>query len=702
MIFRKKLLHSLGCPMSFHCLFPLWNRTFKEVFENAKQKNGKAHALKKTNGYGIGICAAVFFFSFFLGIGQSVPKKLDSLYGALSPDKVDTSYVNTLNAIGFELRYDSIDTALKMVKKTERLSKDLNYDPGLMQSYYNAGILFKNLHKNDSALFYNAKARDLAIKLKDSKKVAATHFAAGRIHNLMGNYELAINAYQKSLKIEEERNDTIATIITTNSIGSLYNQLEEYDLALQYLNKSRNMAERAGHKNYLAMSLSNIGGVYFKKGDHDNALDLYQKSLQIAEEMGLTPGITINSIKIGETYLEQKKYTLAAKAFNRSLDISRKARDNRGLIKNLSNLAKIDLEQNRPYKALEKAKEAYAISDRIKSKINLKSTALLISEIYEKLNDPAQGLAYYKRHVAFKDTLFNLDKSEQIANLETKYQTEQKQQRIHNLEKENEIVSLTNSNQRTQIYFFITALALGTFALVQTYRKSRSVKKANTLLTQQKEVIEEQNTEISQALSEKEMLLQEINHRAKNNLSTIENLLRAQANLIKDNKAKALIEESRNRIHSISLLHQNLFESDIPDAVNIKHYFDSMFTNYMEALKDIKVHKNIEEGIVVDSTKAVALGLITNELITNSIKYAFAKNSSGELSISFQRKKDNLLLEVSDNGNGINETQEQDAKARQNSSYFGLELVKGLTRQLHGSINFIKQQGFMVSIEIPA
>ena len=203
--------------------------------------------------------------------------------------------------------------------------------------------------------------------------------------------------------------------------------------------------------------------------------------------------------------------------------------------------------------------------------------------------------------------------------------------------------------------------------------------------------------QIKASLQEKEVLLKEIHHRVKNNLQIISSLLNLQADYLKDNQAIEIFKVSQNRIESMALIHEKLYQSKDLAKINFADYIQelatSLFCSYEVNLNAITLKMNIEDVILgIDS--AIPCGLIINELIVNSLKHAFPEGKQGEISINFCSKNANEFeLVVSDTGIGL----PKDLNL-QNTKSLGLQLVNALTNQLEGHIKIIKDSGLKISI----
>ena len=191
---------------------------------------------------------------------------------------------------------------------------------------------------------------------------------------------------------------------------------------------------------------------------------------------------------------------------------------------------------------------------------------------------------------------------------------------------------------------------------------------------------------LNRPLHEKELLLKEIHHRVKNNLQIISSLLSKQARMSEDEAFKESMKEGQNRVKSMALVHQNLYQGQDLSAIEIKKYIEELTRNiassHHSADKELDLQLQVED-IKFDIDTVIPLGLILNELLTNIYKYAFKTRDSGKIIIELTRKaKEKFLLKVGDNGVGMS----GDVNIKRSRS-LGLSLVNGLVRQLKGEID---------------
>ncbi|HWQ19680.1 MAG TPA: PAS domain S-box protein [Methanotrichaceae archaeon] len=222
--------------------------------------------------------------------------------------------------------------------------------------------------------------------------------------------------------------------------------------------------------------------------------------------------------------------------------------------------------------------------------------------------------------------------------------------------------------------------------------RTRELKNSNEALIE--EIQERKHAEcmIRSSLQEKEVLLREVYHRVKNNLQIISSLLSLQSEYIKDEKAIEAFRESRNRIRSMSLIHEKIYRSQDLTKIDFVDYSRNLISALMAAYNirknAIEVRLNAE-GVFLEIDKAIPCGLIINELVSNALKHAFNQSLRGVIKIELKSQGDNeLVLIISDDGCGFPE--EMDVSK---SKSFGLKLVSTLVEQLKGTIDLHREGG---------
>ncbi|MFP4546749.1 MAG: sensor histidine kinase [Fidelibacterota bacterium] len=273
--------------------------------------------------------------------------------------------------------------------------------------------------------------------------------------------------------------------------------------------------------------------------------------------------------------------------------------------------------------------------------------------------------------------------------------TEQYLQKIKHLENELKLAQLEKEETARKFYDLYNQME------DEVRRRASQIRDQNFKLQEEvrKRNIAEKN--LKKALKEKEYLFRELHHRVKNNLQLISSIINLQIKDTKNSEVKTLLLESRQKLKSMALIHDFVYDTGTSDKINLSDYLDFLCREvYRSAVKhfsQIQLQREIEKDIVTSVKTALPCGLIINELLTNSAKHAFPGEKNGTIHIALQAGENSLQLLVTDDGIGMTkeEFQKQD-------KCLGLNLVKLLVEnQLKGKLNFDGSNGTSFQFKIP-
>jgi two-component sensor histidine kinase len=210
---------------------------------------------------------------------------------------------------------------------------------------------------------------------------------------------------------------------------------------------------------------------------------------------------------------------------------------------------------------------------------------------------------------------------------------------------------------------------------------------------------EEAQVLLQASLQEKEVLLREIHHRVKNNLQVIASLLHLQSDQLKDPEGLALVEDMQNRIKSMALVHESLYQTGDLARFNFAGYIESLSTHLVQSYRaetsHICLHTTLDE-LALDVDTAIPCGMLLNELLTNALKYAFPDGRAGDIHIVLRAEAGQVSLSVRDNGIGLPESLDV-----RNTESLGLQLVCLLTEQLGGTLTLTREGGTAFAVSFP-
>ncbi len=568
-----------------------------------------------------------------------------------------------------------------LLQKIEETSND-----SLKMEYYNQLRRLVTYDDPQKNLTYTKAYGKLAEKLGYKLKIGLAKFYEANAYVPMGNNEEALKSLLEAEEIFTSLSDHSKLISVINSIGAVYEGLNLDKEALRFFQRSLDLAISISDKRRQGIALNNISNIHFRAGNYTkskNALDSVYKISealddQLKEILDLNYANTLMGLK-----LYQKAQTLYDKI------LKSKNQDNAIISRCYFGLGKIKYFQDDLEMGLKHFKKAKSIA--INNSLTQISNEIdeWIVKCYETKTDFQKAYIALKDSKLLSDSMHNIEVEEKVVDALKKYEAEKLEQEIKVLTLENEVNSLNlKKTRQLSLIFIVVALLLGLLAFL-AWRLKNIKTKNNIELTSK-------NQQISKALEEKNILLREIHHRVKNNLQVISSLLKLQSQYIEDEGAVKAIAEGRNRVHSMALLHQNLYKEDNLTGVNMKEYFTNLIEGLFDAYKitDIKLVTEIED-LTLDIDTVIPLGLIANELVSNALKHAFEKVENGVLTVKLWEKDGHLLFNVKDNGNGYDKNLVAEGKKS-----FGQKLIKSLSDKLEADIQVTTTSGTNVTLSI--
>lgn len=353
--------------------------------------------------------------------------------------------------------------------------------------------------------------------------------------------------------------------------------------------------------------------------------------------------------------------------------------------------------------------------------------------LLKKMGRHEEALKEADRLLKLKDSLAAGQQREKIMELEAKYQSEKKEHEIAALNSQN---ALNEANLRNEKYYNLLLASENSQKDVRLQKELQlkaALNRENDLIGRQAQLKERElqqerrtnalllagallllisvitilylyrkqrskNVLIQKQADELEVLMKEIHHRVKNNMQIVSSLLDLQSNTIKDSQAAEAVKEGKNRVQSMAIIHQQLYQDGNIRGIQMDDYINmltqNIFSSYNINPDKISLTTDIEK-LNLDVDTVIPLGLIINELVSNSLKYAFEETGRGIVSISLKEKDDCLELLVKDNGKGF-----PNGLNVQKTRSFGLQLITAFSQKLKAHLDFYNDNGAAVLMKI--
>lgn len=406
----------------------------------------------------------------------------------------------------------------------------------------------------------------------------------------------------------------------------------------------------------LAKLLLQKGVLFLKFKQMDAATQAFKQSAVYYLIAKDTVGESRALAKLGNTVELQGKYAEAQAYYQKFYENARKKPESVDFLNANIYLTGNYLYLHDPQKALFHNSLVLAAAKKLNANYEYSEALRNDAMIYKQLGE--KDLAFEKlNHFAtyYQDTLMSKVQLDQTEEMKAKYEAEKKEAQIALQETQLE-------KQNFRFWVVISGLVLSLLAGALLFRLTRQLRKRN---------------------EEKEFLIKEIHHRVKNNLQILSSLLHLQSRQITDDTALHAVREGQNRVDTMGLIHQKLYMGDNVAKVEMKDYLEQFGQNILDSfgIEDERVQVEYAlEPMYLDVDTAIPLGLIINELTTNSLKYAFPGDRSGVIKIALRKNEQNhLVLSVSDNGVGL-----AAITGPKTSSSFGTSLVQMLSKKLKG------------------
>lgn len=527
----------------------------------------------------------------------------------------------------------------------------------------------------DSSSYLAQEALTLAKQTNFKRGIAAATKNLAICNYVNGKSDIAIKQFIEAIKLFEDLKDINELAHCYSQMGIAYYLQYQYDNALKYYEKSIELYKKTTNKKDLAGVYINQGISYTYVKKMDLAEINYNEALKIYQEINYEPGFAPAYNSLAKIYYARKDYNKAISYYKLAEQYSLKSNNKYHLITNYNSLATCYKELKEYETAKTYSEKSILISKEVGSVERELFCHETMADILFSMGDYKNAYASFQNYASLKDTLFNQDKNDAIAEMQAKFDVEKNQQKVKEIELQKKIDDEANTKQRLLLIVVIIVILI---SLIFTMVLFRNKQKVNHLLEQKNEAIQAN-------LEQKELMMSEIHHRVKNNLQMVSSILDLQARDLTDEKSMRVIEDSLSRINAISLIHQRLYQSENIRGIKINTYLQELAHDILKNFSSSVTTTPIQLTCKVDELNmdlefAIPIGLITAELITNSCKYAFTGIEKPEINITLNKQNDTLILKVIDNGIG------KQAAVNESGTSFGTKLIKSLSRKLRAEI----------------
>ncbi len=597
---------------------------------------------------------------------------LDILEKGYKGVKIDSVQFSILNDLSYYWHTRNLNTAMVFTKKGLRLTGEKGDTLWFGRFQITQGAILLRMEKLDSAQTVLQSARS---KVMESD-LAFLNTQLGYVYERRGQLDKAADYAMESLNLGLKHNNLRSKALAYSDLSNLFWKQAKFESGLEYALHSLELFEAWGITDLdYDFTLYVAGNNYLALKDYENAKKYYEHAIIIGERYGFYNNLSDVYISLVALYSYLGEFENAEEAGRNAIKYAELLQNNFMLMRAWLSVGILHNAQGNYKEAIVGLTKSILVATKDFG------DAYYLSQAYKELGKAHAGNNSYKKaYIAFSeyDTL-----KSQVFTAAADLRTSLLRTEFDVAQKEGTIVlqgtQIKKHQERQKLNITITVLLL--LLLLLAYKAISNNIKKNKLL-------QKQNTE-------KEFLLKEIHHRVKNNLEIVSSLLSLQSAQIQDPNILDAMEQSQRRVHSMGMIHQKLYLGENLAAIEMKDYFANLSDYIINSFgQDGKVSVDLEMNeFELDVDIAIPIGLIVNELLTNSLKYAFPDTKVGNIHLSLKENGDVLVLEVKDNGVGM-------LRNKQNlGTGFGTQLVALLVKQLDGKMILDTDQGTAICIE---
>lgn len=644
----------------------------------------------------------LFFGLYTEGVAQNVPLEKQSVIIQNLPD--DTVKVRQLYELAMIYNEENLGKGLYYFKITYSVAQKLKATDWLPRIETCMGSNYSSMAQPDSAFYYLELARQGFERQNKPLELGKVYESQRTAYWLVGNYKKGLEASFKALDIYEKAHDSIGIARANSGMGDVMGRQEMFEEGFKYAQKAYAFQKRLPQPSAdLIKTCKVLGDISLrierdKKGIKDlnqlqPAFRFQEEGLLLARQLGnkLLLARALNGYGNALKYLKQNDNAIAA--YTECANITAQLQAEIFYQSVVLNLCDMYNRVGEYRKAISITLKQLALMQGNKNYVNLPDTYRFLAESYKGLGNIDSAFYYLKLRETYRDSL-SVESGKLMADIQTKYETSQREAQI--AEQKNAL-----EKQRAQFWMLLAFLTLALIGGAWLYRLTRQLQARN---------------------EEKGFLIKEIHHRVKNNLQVLSSLLHLQSKHIKDDAALDAVREGQNRVEAMGLIHQKLYMGDNLAAVDMPDYLKNLGDTLLDSFgiedDSIQIQYDVQ-NMHLDVDTAIPLGLIINELVTNSLKYAFPTvdfrfrisdvgekptseilnpkyTEGGVISLSLWiNETKQLCLKVSDNGVGNAQPSEglkPSEGYHKNSTSFGTNLVQILSKKLKGKPEILQQE----------
>lgn len=590
----------------------------------------------------------------------------------------------------WHLKYSDPPKALEYGQESILISKTNGYQELQAYATNNVGVVFWAKSDYDSAAYYLAKTRELYTALNKERGVAVTSVNLGLILQNKGDYDTSLEYQLEALRIVNKLEDQGLKGSVLTNIGNVHFLNEKFDKAKDYYFEALRFKESLPDDDFrqnIQKTLLNIGNVYGRLEAQDSAIYYYQEAIPFAIKANDTKSQALIYTDLGHAYSKKKEYNLANDFFEKALGVYAEGKYENDYDESilLWTMAENELRRKNIAEAVKLAEQSLELSKKIENLNRLRDSYGLLAEVYEANNQFGPALQAHKFHKLYEDSLLNIDTNSKIAELETQYETEKKDQQILLLNQENSLQKATNDRNTILIFglFLVVILLLLVFYL---WRKQSRISQQKILSEQKTRLREAQiQAVISSEEKERKRFASDLHDSMGQLVSALSMNIQGLKNTSKDPLVRSeIVDNSTVLLKDIQQEIRNIAFNLMPQVLTKEGLIPALEELCSRISKSGQIKADIRAFAMnkrLNEVFEISLYRILQEWISNVLKYADAT----EILIQFTAHEDEIVITVEDNGKGF------DLKTFENSKGNGWRNINTRLNLIKGSLEIDTQ-----------
>ncbi|MCH7413452.1 sensor histidine kinase [Belliella sp. R4-6] len=634
----------------------------------------------------------------FKGNGQN-QAILDSLDKVIKNTTVDSIRAEALMDLAWQKMYSDNPASLALAHQGIRELEKVNNLRIIGYAYTVMGVVHWVGASYDSASYYLNKSAEAYLEKGDLRGVSAVYNNLSMVYQNKSDYTKALMFATNALETSEKIGDDKMIGNSLFSVGNIHYLLKDNPKALKYYQKALSKKNKANDQHNLQKLYLNLGSTFHNLKELDSATYYYSQCVLLSENLGDFKALAIASTNLGNLAMDQSKPKLALDHYNKSQTIYHsKLKNDYDFSVLLHSMAKAQLQLGNHVLAEEFGRKSLTLSEKLNDNTRLLSAHSVLADVFQEKGDFKNAFLSYKQAQAYKDSIFNIEKSTAIADIETKYETEKKEAQI--VLQAAELAQQKASIQRNLILIFSLLIILFLASVLFILNQNRQ-KKARKLLLQEKEieikeayinaVLESQENErkrfaqdlhdgFGQLISALRLNISNLNNDSKN--------LEDRTDIV--DKSELILKEMHTEIRNIAfnLMPATLIQYGLKEAVNeFAHRINS--TGKIQIIVDTQ-----EMSTRLKEIQEISLYRVIQEWVNNVIKYANAH----KITIQFVQHDSELNLLIEDDGAGF------DVNSLHNSSGNGWRNIQSRLKRINADFEIDShpdRKGSSLIIDLP-